>query len=60
MRAEFSEYSFGFAYTFEICTLWRKHLLSTPIFPSTRAEGKPGYEAWIGEPESTESESNRI
>ena len=42
-RANFSESSFGFAYTHELFSLWRNHLIKeAPYFPSTYEEGKEG------------------
>ena len=43
MEAEFSEYSFGFAYTFELSTLWRNHLFAFEL-PNLNQEGKKGYD----------------
>ncbi len=42
MKASFSEFSFGFAYTFELSTLWQSHLVGAPMFPSLVDEGKAG------------------
>lgn len=39
MKASFSEFSFGFAYTFELATLWRGHLIGSPELPSLIEEG---------------------
>ena len=41
-RANFSESSFGFAYTHELVSLWWNHLIKAPYFPSTRKEGMKG------------------
>jgi len=42
VKASFSEFSFGFAYTFELAILWERHLVGAPMFPSLIAEGKAG------------------
>lgn len=42
MRAEFSEFSFGFAYTFEVARLWSSHLVGAPTFPTLVQEGRSG------------------
>lgn len=46
MRANFSEFSFGFAYTHELANLWSSHLISSPSLPSLVAEGRAdgGYD----------------
>lgn len=41
-KANFSESSFGFAYTHELVSLWWNHLIKGPYFPSTRKEGMKG------------------
>ena len=41
-KANFSESSFGFAYTHELVSLWWNHLIKAPYFPSTRKEGMKG------------------
>lgn len=46
MKSTFSEFSFGFAFTFELSTLWKSHLIGAPILPSLVDEGKTGgYDA---------------
>ena len=42
MKALFSEFSFGFGYTFELATLWNRYLIKAPGLPSLIDEGKPG------------------
>lgn len=42
MKATFSEFSFGFAYTHELANLWSTHLVSSPDLPSLAAEGRAG------------------
>ena len=43
MKEPFSEFSFGFAYTFELANLWRnKTLTRAPFLPSLVEEGKDG------------------
>ena len=42
MKETFSEFSFGFAYTFELTTLWKTNLVESPILPSLIEEGKVG------------------
>ena len=42
MKACFSEFSFGFAYTFEVATAWKSNLIQSPILPSLAEEGRKG------------------
>ncbi len=39
MKAQFSEFSFGFAYTFEVATKWKRNLIQSPRLPSLAEEG---------------------
>lgn len=50
MRPEFSEFSYGFALTQEVCDLFPERLYA-PAFPSLLAEGQPGggYDVFIPE-----------
>jgi len=50
MRPEFSEFSYGFALTQEVCDLFSDRLYA-PAFPSLLAEGQPGggYDVFIPE-----------
>ena len=43
MKEPFSEFSFGFAYTFELANLWQNKILTrAPLLPSLVEEGKDG------------------
>ena len=42
MKAYFSEFSFGFAYTFEVATAWKSNLIQSPRLPSLAEEGGKG------------------
>lgn len=44
MDTQFSEFSFGFAYTFEIASMWKKRLITSPELPSLSEEGEKGYD----------------
>ena len=41
-KTDLSEFSFGFAYTFELTTLWEDKLIKSPYLPSLVEEGKLG------------------
>jgi hypothetical protein len=42
MLSEFSEFSYGFALTYELCKKHRNRLTVAPVLPSLRKEGKKG------------------
>ena len=42
MKANFSESSFGFAYTHELLSFWENHIVKAAYIPSTRKEGMKG------------------
>lgn len=41
-KTDLSESSFGFAYAFELITLWGKNVIESAYFPSLAREGMPG------------------
>ena len=48
MKPEFSEFSFGFAYIFQVANIWKNNLIESPILPNLYEEGKEdgtGYDA---------------
>ena|SRR2546425_11388435 len=44
MRADISEFSFGYAVTEALAQRWRPNLTAAPVFPSLLEEGKVGYD----------------
>lgn len=49
MKAEFSEFSFGFAFTYELISAL-PGISAAPLFPSLRAEAKLGYDVKLDFP----------
>ena len=39
---DLSEFTFGFAYTYELANLWKNHLLGAPVIPNQYQEGQAG------------------
>ncbi len=44
MKAEFSEFSYGFALSYEIMNALRPDIVGAPLFPSLREEGEKGID----------------
>jgi hypothetical protein len=59
MKAAFSEFSYGFALSYEIITLLQPTMVAAPIFPSLTNEARVGVNAEIKLPKSADREFPR-
>jgi hypothetical protein len=44
MKADFSEFSYGFALSYEIMTMMGSNIVGVPLFPSLLTEGATGFD----------------